>query len=84
VEPDNPAVPDQLRAWKVLETWDKPFICCFSDKDPITRGGDTLILGRVPGTQGQPHTTLRGGHFVQEDDPEGFVAVILKACGRMQ
>jgi haloalkane dehalogenase len=35
-------------------------------------------------TQKQPHTTLRGGHFVQEDDPEGFVGVILKACGRAQ
>ena len=84
VEPENPAVPDQLRAWKVLEAWEKPFICCFSNKDPITRGGDKLILDRVPGTKDQPHTTLRGGHFVQEDDPEGFVAVILKACGRAQ
>ena len=73
----NTAVPDQLRAWAVLEKWDKPFLCCFSDGDPITRGGDRLFIGRVPGTAGMKHRTLKGGHFIQEDDPEGFVAAIL-------
>ena len=50
----------------------------FSDGDPVTRGGQRLFIGRVPGTANQPHTTLRGGHFIQEDDPQGFVASILK------
>jgi haloalkane dehalogenase len=72
------AVPDQLKAWDVLDRWDKPFLCCFSDSDPITRGGQALFVGRVPGTAGQPHTTLKGGHFIQEDDPAGFVACILE------
>lgn len=76
----NPAVPDQKRAWAVLEQFDKPFLCCFSDGDPITRGGDALFLGRVPGTQGMAHRTLRGGHFVQEDDPEGFAAAITEVA----
>lgn len=80
VEADNPAVPDQLAAWKVLEKFDKPFLCAFSDGDPITRGGDAQFRTRVPGAMGQPHTTLRGGHFVQEDDPKGFVAQILKVA----
>ena len=79
VEPDNLAVPDQMRAWDVFRQWTKPFICCFSDGDPITRGHDRTVLERVPGTAGQPHTTLRGGHFIQEDDPEGFAEVILGA-----
>jgi haloalkane dehalogenase len=74
----NAAVPDQKQAWTVLERWDKPFLCCFSDGDPITRGGEALFVGRVPGTAGQPHTTLKGGHFIQEDDPQGFVDCILK------
>jgi len=78
VEPDNVAVPDQRRAWQAFSKWDKPFTCCFSDADPITRGGDAPFLRGVPGTKGQPHTTLRGGHFIQEDDPEGFVRVILQ------
>jgi haloalkane dehalogenase len=76
----NVAVPDQLKAWAVLDQWEKPFLCCFSDGDPITRGGDALFVGRVPGTAGQPHTTLRGGHFIQEDDPAGFVECVLKVA----
>jgi haloalkane dehalogenase len=76
----NVAVPDQRKAWDVLDRWDKPFLCCFSDGDPITRGGDALFVGRVPGTAGQPHTTLKGGHFIQEDDPAGFVDCILQVA----
>ena len=71
---DNVAVPDQKRAWAALEAFDKPFLCCFSDGDPITRGGDALFTGRVPGTQGMSHRTLTAGHFNQEDDPAGFDA----------
>lgn len=74
---NNVAVPDQLKAWEVFEAWDKPFLCCFSDGDPITRGGDRKFLERVPGTKGMDHRTLKGGHFIQEDDPAGFVAAIL-------
>jgi haloalkane dehalogenase len=77
----NVAVPDQLRAWQTLERFDRPFLCCFSDSDPITRGGDALFIGRVPGTAGRPHRTLKGGHFIQEDDPQGFVAAILEVAG---
>jgi haloalkane dehalogenase len=80
--PDNPASEANRRAWQVFEQWDKPFVCCFSDGDPITRGWDGVWLQRVPGTRGQPHTTLRGGHFMQEDDPQTFVRLVLKVCGR--
>lgn len=72
----NAAVPDQKRAWQVFEQWSKPFLCCFSDGDPITRGGDAQWLERVPGTKGMNHRTLSGGHFIQEDDPQGFAAAI--------
>lgn len=82
VEAENVAVPDQRRAWQAFEAWTKPFICCFSDGDPITRGGAAPFLRRVPGTRDQPHVTLHGGHFIQEDDPEGFVRAILASCGR--
>jgi len=77
---NNVAVPDQKRAWQVLEQWNKPFLCCFSDGDPVTRGGAALFTRRVPGAAGQAHTTLHGGHFIQEDDPAGFVACILKVA----
>jgi haloalkane dehalogenase len=66
----------------VFERWSKPFICCFSDGDPITRSMVRYFLERVPGTKGQPHTTLRGGHFVQEDDSEAFARLVVAAAGR--
>lgn len=65
---DNPATPDNQRAWEVLERFEAPFLCAFSDQDPITAGGDRPFLQRVPGAAGQPHATIAGGgHFLQED-----------------
>ncbi len=80
ITPDNPASDANRRAWDVFERWDKPFICCFSNGDPITRGHDRVFHKRVPGTRGQPHTTLRGGHFIQEDDPATFSRLVVDAC----
>ena len=77
---NNVALPDQKRAWEVLDKWEKPFLCCFSDQDRITRGGESRFIGRVPGTAGQNHRSLRGGHFIQEDDSEGFVDCILEVA----
>jgi len=73
-EPRQPGHPATTReAWSVLETFTKPFLCAFSDKDPITRGGDRTLLERIPGTKGQPHTTIGGRwpHFLQEDTGRG-------------
>jgi haloalkane dehalogenase len=78
----NAAVPDQKAAWAALDQWRKPFLCAFSDGDPITRTGETRFIGRVPGTAGQAHRTLKGGHFIQEDDPHGFVAAILEVAAK--
>ena len=78
ISPDDPAGPANRRAWEVLERWDKPFLTAFSDSDPITRGGDEVLRQRVPGSQGQPHTTIRNaGHFLQEDSGEEFARVIV-------
>ena len=66
--PDDPASGPNRAAWEVLEAFDKPFLCAFSDKDPITAGADRALRARIPGTKGQPHTTITGGgHFLQED-----------------
>lgn len=82
VEAHLPSVAENQRAWTVFEQWQQPFICCFSDGDPITRGGDARFRQRIPGAQGQAHTTLRGGHFIQEDDPQNFARLAIEACGR--
>ena len=79
--PNDPAAPAQRAAWEVLSTWEKPFLLAFSDGDPITRGGDRYVKKRVPGTKGQPHVTLRGGHFVQEDSPVEFAAAVNALIG---
>jgi len=66
--PDDPAAPANRAAWDVLARFDKPFLTAFSDGDPITGGGDRIFQRVVPGAQGRPHATLRGGgHFLQED-----------------
>jgi haloalkane dehalogenase len=39
----------------------------FSDQDPITKCGDQVFQKLVPGTEGQEHQTISGGHFLQED-----------------
>ena len=67
-QPDDPASADNVAAWEVLSQFDKPFLLCFSDSDPVTKGGDAPFLAKVPGTHGQPHVTIEGGgHFLQED-----------------
>jgi len=78
IEPDDPAVPANQKAWEVLSRFDKPFLTAFSDGDPITGGGDAIFQARVPGTKGQPHTTIKGGgHFLQEDCGPEFAEVIV-------
>ena len=75
--PDDPAAPDNQAAWEVLSTFEKPWLCAFSDADPITKGGESAFLGKVPGTAGQPHVTIEGGgHFLQEDRGPELAKVI--------
>jgi haloalkane dehalogenase len=75
---DNPATPDNQAAWRVLEQSRIPFLCAFSDGDPITAGGDRMLLDRIPGTAGQPHTTITGGgHFLQEDRGPELARVVV-------
>jgi haloalkane dehalogenase len=77
-KPDDPASEANRQAWEVLRRWDKPFLCAFSDEDPITRGADRRFQEIVPGTKGQPHTTITGGgHFLQEDRGEELARVVV-------
>lgn len=76
--PDDPASDANRKAWEVLRRWDKPFLTAFSDQDPITRGGDRAFQESVPGTKGQPHTTIEGGgHFLQEDRGEELARAVV-------
>jgi haloalkane dehalogenase len=79
--PDDPASDANRAAWVKLRQFTKPFLCAFSDGDPITRGGERALMSQIPGTRGVGHTTIAGaGHFVQEDRPEAFARAILAFC----
>jgi haloalkane dehalogenase len=79
--PDDPASEENRRAWSVLMAWEKPALMCFSDKDPITNGADRPFLKLVPGTRNQPHITLKGSHFIQEEDGETWARAVVEWIG---
>ena len=80
--PDDPAHDDNVAAWVGLAAFDRPFLCAFSDGDPITRGADRNLKERIAGAQGQPHTTIvGGGHFLQEDGGEELAQVVVSFVG---
>jgi haloalkane dehalogenase len=76
VTPQHGSVEQNKAAWAVLERFEKPFLTAFSDKDAVTRGGEAAFQARVPGAKAQPHVTLHGGHFIQEDAPGEIVDLI--------
>ncbi|MCB1303644.1 MAG: haloalkane dehalogenase, partial [Leptospiraceae bacterium] len=55
ISPDDPAAEPNRKAWKTLQDFRKPFLCTFSDSDPVTRGGDVIFRRKIPGAKGQNH-----------------------------
>lgn len=81
--PDNPATAANRAAWEVLWKWTKPFLTAFADSDPIFRGADAFLQQAIPGTAGQPHTTIENaGHFLQEDQGERLAEVVVDFISR--
>jgi haloalkane dehalogenase len=81
--PDDPAAEANRQAWKVLEIWERPFLTAFSDRDPITGGGDRIFQRTVPGARGQAHITISGaGHFLQEDRGAQLAGVVADFIAR--
>ena len=63
----------------MLAAFDRPFLCAFSDKDPVTAGNERHLISRIAGAQGQPHTTIAGGgHFLQEDRGPELATVVVE------
>mmetsp|Transcript_6281 Transcript_6281/g.7219 ORF Transcript_6281/g.7219 Transcript_6281/m.7219 type:complete len:362 (+) Transcript_6281:61-1146(+) len=51
---------------RIFQNWNIPFITLFSDKDPITNGGEKFFQDLVPGAKGQKHEIIEdAGHFLQ-------------------
>ena len=75
--PDDPSLAANLRAWEVLSKWDKPFLCAFTDNDPVTRGADEPMRRRIPGAMNRAHPTIAGGgHFLQEGRGEELAGIV--------
>ena len=76
--PDDPASDANRAAWEIFERWEKPFLTTFSNRDPITRGGDVLWQNRVPGARNLEHVKIRNaGHFLQEDKGPELADVLI-------
>ncbi len=80
--PDDPAAEPNRRAWESLEQFDKPFLCAFSDQDPVTAGADRPLRERIPGAAKLDHVTLSGGHFLQEDAGPALADAVLGLIDR--
>lgn len=69
--PDDPATEANRAAWAKLSTLDTPFLCAFSDGDPITGAMGPILRRTMPGAADRYHPTITGaGHFLQEDAGE--------------
>ena len=66
--PQSNQAAENAAAWGVLAGSTLPMLCAFSDEDPIFGNCCTTFLEHVPGTKGQPHTTIGPGvgHFLQD------------------
>lgn len=79
LQPDNPGVPQCIRTWTFLETWTKPFLTAFGDRDNIAfkPGAHLKLQDKIPGARGKKHVVIEGAnHFIQEDASAELVAVI--------
>jgi haloalkane dehalogenase len=80
---DDPSSKANVAAWSVLEQFSKPVLTAFGDSDLVTKGGDRGFQQRVPGTKGQPHTTIvNAGHFLQEDAGDELARVVNEFIAR--
>jgi haloalkane dehalogenase len=66
--PDDPASAANRAAWESLRRFDRPFLCAFSDNDPLTGGLEKVLRTEIPGAAPFDPVTITGaGHFLQED-----------------
>jgi haloalkane dehalogenase len=80
--PDDPASGANRAAWDAFRGWEKPFLTTFSNRDPITRGGEKPWQDSVPGAKDQSHVTIRNaGHFLQEDKGPELAEVLIEFIG---
>ena len=77
--PNDPASDANRAAREVFKRWQKPFLTTFSNRDPITRGGEQVWQQLVPGAKNQAHIKIKNaGHFLQEDKGPELAEVLIR------
>jgi haloalkane dehalogenase len=75
--PDDPGGVANHKAWEVLTSLELPFLCAFSDSDPITGAMAPVFAKAMPGAAGLDHPTVEhAGHFLQEDAGERLGEIV--------
>jgi haloalkane dehalogenase len=83
ITPDAEALPHMRQAAERLKTWNKPALVMFSDKDPVTAGGDLFFRQIIPTAKDEPEITIHdAGHFLQEDKGEEIAGHIVEFLKR--
>lgn len=79
---DDPEVPANRAAWKVLERWTKPVLTLWAPDDPVLGRLQSTLSERIAGAAGQPHAQFKpAGHFIQEDQGPAVAAAIADWLG---
>lgn len=67
-KPEDPGADIIKNAKERLKHWQKPALVMFSDKDPVTAGGDRFFRKLIPTASEQPEIVIKdAGHFLQEE-----------------
>ncbi len=83
ISPDMEGAKYIKPAREKFKTWKKPTLVMFSDKDPVTTGGDKGFRRLMPIAQQEPEIVVRdGGHFLQEDKGEEIAQHIVEFIKR--
>ena len=77
--PDDPASEANRAAWARLRELRLPFLCAFSDQDPITGPMAPILRRLIPGAAAHDHPTIAdAGHFLQEDAGDELGRVVAR------
>ena len=83
ISEDAEALPHMRKTAESLKAWSKPALVLFSDKDPVTAGGDAFFRALIPSAKAEPEITIHdAGHFLQEDKGEEIAGLIVEFIHR--